>query len=192
MFFLNIFFLISNSFAKENFILNWDKLIPLNAYDFVPETGITFEMWDDKNFVKKLNEAGLKFNKKIIGKSIKLYGFMVPLEMDYHEDLIVNEFILVPSAGMCIHVPPPPPNQMVLIKLDKPQKARYMYQPISVEGILKILLLLKIHLIVFMKLILTISLILIMMNSLSTLKKVKNDFIFNILICIICSANNLV
>ena len=102
-FFLIFFFLISNSFAKENFILNWDKLIPLNAYDFVPETGITFEMWDDKNFVKKLNEAGLKFNKKIIGKSIKLYGFMVPLEMDYHGDLIVNEFILVPSAGMCIH-----------------------------------------------------------------------------------------
>ena len=89
-FFLIFFFLISNSFAKENFILNWDKLIPVNAYDFVPETGITFEMWDDKNFVKKLNEAGLKFNKKIIGKSIKLYGFMVPLEMDYHEDLIVN------------------------------------------------------------------------------------------------------
>ena len=136
-FFLIFFFLISNSFAKENFILNWDKLIPLNAYDFVPETGITFEMWDDKNFVKKLNEAGLKFNKKIIGKSIKLYGFMVPLEMDYHEDLIVNEFILVPSAGMCIHVPPPPPNQMVMIKLDKLQKARFMYQPIYVEGILK-------------------------------------------------------
>ena len=62
---------------------------------------------------------------------------MVPLEMDYHEDLIVNEFILVPSAGMCIHVPPPPPNQMVMIKLDNPIKARYMYQPISVEGILK-------------------------------------------------------
>ena len=136
-FFLIFFFLISNSFAKENFILNWDKLIPVNAYDFVPETGITFEMWDDKNFVKKLNKEGLKFNKKIIGKSIKLYGFMVPLEMDYHEDLIVNEFILVPSAGMCIHVPPPPPNQMVMIKLDKPLKARYMYQPISVEGILK-------------------------------------------------------
>ena len=54
-FFLIFFFLISNSFAKENFILNWDKLIPLNAYDFVPETGITFEMWDDKNFVKKFN-----------------------------------------------------------------------------------------------------------------------------------------
>ena len=37
-FLLIFFFLISNSFAKENFILNWDKLIPLNAYDFVPET----------------------------------------------------------------------------------------------------------------------------------------------------------
>ena len=133
-FFLIFFFLISNSFAKENFILNWDKLIPLNAYDFVPETGITFEMWDDKNFVKKLNEAGLKFNKKIIGKSIKLYGFMVPLEMDYHEDLIVNEFILVPSAGMCIHVPPPPPNQMIFVKMAQSIPLDMDYRGISITG----------------------------------------------------------
>ena len=37
---------------------------------------------------------------------------------------------------MCIHVPPPPPNQMIFIKLKKPEKVRYMYQPIAVEGVL--------------------------------------------------------
>ena len=72
----------------------------------------------------------------MIGKNIKLYGFMVPLKTDYTDSLVVNEFVLVPSAGMCIHVPPPPPNQMVFIKLNKPEKARHMYKPISVEGIL--------------------------------------------------------
>ncbi len=137
LFFLLIFiFLQQNAHSKENYILNWDKLIPENAYDFIPEDGGTDELWQDKSFLKKLDIAGLKINKKMVGKKIKLYGFMVPLKTDYTETLIVNEFVLVPTAGMCIHVPPPPPNQMVFVKLNKPEKARYMYNPISVEGIL--------------------------------------------------------
>ena len=47
---------------------------------------------------------------------------MVPLEFDYGEGLTVEEFVLVPDAGMCIHVPPPPPNQMIFVKL-KNQKS---------------------------------------------------------------------
>ena len=62
---------------------------------------------------------------------------MVPLEFDYVEGLTVEEFVLVPDAGMCIHVPPPPPNQMIFVKLKKPEKVRFMYQPILIEGVLK-------------------------------------------------------
>jgi len=132
-----LFFFISNPFANEAYILNWEKLIPKNAYDFIPKDGGSDELWQNKNFLKKIDIAGLKINTNLVGKKIKLYGFMVPLEMDYNETLMVNQFILVPSAGMCIHVPPPPPNQMVFVKLKKPVKARYMYNPISVEGVLK-------------------------------------------------------
>ena len=59
------------------------------------------------------------------------------LDFDYGEALTVKEFVLVPDAGMCIHVPPPPPNQMIFVKLKKAEKVRYMYQPILIEGILK-------------------------------------------------------
>ena len=38
---------------------------------------------------------------------MKLAGFLVPLEM---EGLIGKQFILVPTAGACIHTPPPPVN----------------------------------------------------------------------------------
>ncbi len=41
---------------------------------------------------------------------------MVPLE-DSQKDVI--EFLLVPSPQACIHVPPPPPNQMVYVKMKK-------------------------------------------------------------------------
>ena len=75
--------------------------------------------------------------KNLIGKSVKIPGFAVPLEEDEEGFEFVKEFLLVPVYGMCIHVPPPPPNQMIFIKLNKPEKVRYMYQPIAVVGILK-------------------------------------------------------
>ncbi len=50
------------------------------------------------------------------GKAVKIPGFMVPLE-DNQRDVV--EFLLVPSAQACIHVPPPPPNQMVYVKMKK-------------------------------------------------------------------------
>ena len=134
---LVFFIFISIVLGKETFNLKWEQLVPSYAYDFVPESGVTDEMWEDENFLKKVDEAGLLINKDVIGKRIRIDGFMVPLDFDYGEALTVEEFVLVPDAGMCIHVPPPPPNQMILIKLKDPERVRYMFQPIAVEGILK-------------------------------------------------------
>ncbi|HEY1079019.1 MAG TPA: DUF3299 domain-containing protein [Bdellovibrio sp.] len=50
------------------------------------------------------------------GKPVKIPGFMVPLE-DEQRDVV--EFLLVPSPQACIHVPPPPPNQMVYVKMKR-------------------------------------------------------------------------
>ena len=123
--------------SKDSISLKWLELVPKYAYDFVPETGVTDEMWEDEVFLKKVEKAGLLINEDLIGQKIRIDGFMVPLDFDYGEALTVEEFVLVPDAGMCIHVPPPPPNQMVFVKLDKAVKVRYMYQPIAVEDILK-------------------------------------------------------
>ena len=132
-----VFFLTIASFSKDNITLKWVELVPKFAYSFIPDEGVSDEMWEDEDFLKKVEKAGLMINKEIIGKKIRIDGFMVPLDFDYGEALTVEEFVLVPDAGMCIHVPPPPPNQMIFIKLKKPEKVRYMYQPIAVEGILK-------------------------------------------------------
>ena len=135
---LLIFLLIlKNGYSNDSFRLKWLELVPKYAYDFVPESGVTEEMWEDEIFLKNVEKAGLLINDEVIGKKIKIDGFMVPLEFDYGEALTVEEFVLVPDAGMCIHVPPPPPNQMIFVKLKKAEKVRYMYQPILIEGILK-------------------------------------------------------
>ena len=52
-------------------------------------------------------------NDALNGKKVKLPGFIAPLENN--EDK-VTEFLLVPYYGACIHVPPPPINQTVMVK----------------------------------------------------------------------------
>ncbi len=52
--------------------------------------------------------------QKIDGQRVKIPGFIVPLEDNNRQ---VTEFLLVPSPQACIHVPPPPPNQMVYVKM---------------------------------------------------------------------------
>lgn len=68
------------------------------------------------------------------GKLIKMPGFMVPLEDEQRK---VTEFLLVPTPQACIHVPPPPPNQMVYVKMKKGVAAK-IGAPIWVYGEFKI------------------------------------------------------
>lgn len=66
-------------------------------------------------------------------KDVKIPGFMVPLEDDQKA---VVEFLLVPSPQACIHVPAPPPNQMVYVKMKKGTEAAQ--GPIWVYGKLQL------------------------------------------------------
>ena len=50
------------------------------------------------------------------GKRVRIGGYVVPLDF---EATNVKEFLLVPFVGACIHVPPPPPNQIIYVKSAK-------------------------------------------------------------------------
>ncbi len=73
------------------------------------------------------------------GKSVRIPGFVVPIETDGEGNL--KEFFLVPYFGACIHVPPPPANQIIYGRLDKPipmvniWDAFWMEGRLNVEGI---------------------------------------------------------
>ena len=66
------------------------------------------------------------------GHKIKIGGFTVPFEYGRHAK--VTEFLLVPYYGACLHQPPPPPNQTIHVKTDKPMKLRDLAQAVWVEG----------------------------------------------------------
>ena len=75
--------------------------------------------------------------RQLIGKSIKIPGFAVPLEGDDGFEY-VKEFLLVPTFGACIHVPPPPPNQVIHVILDKPVYFEKLMYAVWVSGIVEI------------------------------------------------------
>ena len=70
------------------------------------------------------------------GKTVKIPGFIVPLE-DYEEE--GAEFLLVPYFGACVHTPPPPPNQMVYVRMQDGKKLKFgWWDPVWMEGTLRI------------------------------------------------------
>ena len=70
------------------------------------------------------------------GKLVKIPGFIVPLE-DYEEE--GAEFLLVPYFGACVHTPPPPPNQMVYVRMQGGKKLKFgWWDPVWMEGTLQI------------------------------------------------------
>ncbi|HEY7553639.1 MAG TPA: DUF3299 domain-containing protein [Candidatus Binatia bacterium] len=93
-------------------------------------------MWEE------LQQLDLKTGKapasltKFDGTIIRVPGFVIPLE---DNDQAVSEFLLVPYPMACIHVPAPPPNLIVHVKMDKGKKVAFdFYAPVWAQGRLKI------------------------------------------------------
>ena len=68
------------------------------------------------------------------GSSVKIPGFVIPLEGD---DEKVTEFLLVPFLGACIHVPPPPPNQIIYVRFKDGAPIQQLWDVVYIVGTLK-------------------------------------------------------
>jgi len=67
---------------------------------------------------------------------VRIAGFLVPLNLN--ENNMIDEFLLVPYFGACIHVPPPPPNQIVHVSYSKGINPDKLYEPFNVTGLLEV------------------------------------------------------
>jgi hypothetical protein len=65
------------------------------------------------------------------GKEVSIGGYVVPFDFDA---TTVKEFLLVPFVGACIHVPPPPANQIIYVKSDKGFEVGGQFDPVTVTG----------------------------------------------------------
>jgi hypothetical protein len=68
------------------------------------------------------------------GKRVRIGGYVVPLDFDATK---VTEFLLVPFVGACIHVPPPPPNQVIYVKSAEGFEVQGQFDPVYVTGTIK-------------------------------------------------------
>lgn len=68
------------------------------------------------------------------GQLVRIPGYVVPL--DGTEQGRYTEFLFVPYMGACIHSPPPPPNQIILVRAPEGQAITDIWIPYYVEGTL--------------------------------------------------------
>lgn len=74
--------------------------------------------------------------KKLEGKLVRIPGFVVPLD-DFQEE--GAEFLLVPYYGACVHTPPPPPNQIVMVGMAGRKSVKLnLFDAVWMSGRLKI------------------------------------------------------
>jgi len=74
--------------------------------------------------------------KKLDGKTVRVPGFVVPLDDAAEEGA---EFLLVPYYGACVHTPPPPPNQMAFVQMAGKRSVRLgLFDAIWMEGTLRV------------------------------------------------------
>jgi hypothetical protein len=126
--------------AKGYEDVEWDDLLP-EGYDPVsilaryqaeiddaPE-GSKAERVLYEKVMGEFNNAGA--NQSLSGKTIRIPGYVAPLETNGN---LVNEFLLVPYYGSCIHTPPPPAHQTVMVNPDKGIPVSSLHRPVWVVG----------------------------------------------------------
>lgn len=69
-------------------------------------------------------------------RKVRIPGFVVPLKVG--DDQRIYEFFLVPYFGACIHVPPPPPNQIIHVTYKPGFTVDVLYNPFWVKGVMQI------------------------------------------------------
>ena len=83
----------------------------------------------------KSSEAPVPIVSDLDGKRVRIGGYVVSLDFDATR---VKEFLLVPFVGACIHVPPPPANQIIYVKSAKGFEVQGTFDPVWVTGTMKV------------------------------------------------------
>jgi hypothetical protein len=92
--------------------------------------------WEDLQLLDYKTGRTPQSLKKLDGSVVRIPGYIIPLE---DNDQSVSEFLLVPYPLACIHVPAPPPNLIVHVKMDNGRKVPFdFYEPVWAQGRLKI------------------------------------------------------
>ena len=115
--------------------IDWDDLLPADERGKPVAMPAPLHGSLGENAEKAAQLRGSSVNLALNGVHVRLPGFIVPLELD--ERGRVRKMLLAPYVGACIHVPAPPPNQIVYIELDEPAKTT-LYDAYWITGRMRV------------------------------------------------------
>jgi hypothetical protein len=127
--------------------LDWNELMPQKwLKDIRADMAAMNKLAYLQDTSDEANQAMEKLRKKfdaaplvsgLFQRKVRLPGYVVPLDADRSNK---REFLIVPYWGACIHTPPPPANQIVLVRpmpASKVRKVPETMEVVWVEGELK-------------------------------------------------------
>jgi len=112
--------------------LDWLELMPKDEVDSLMEAPTMAH----EGMFKQEQTGSFRTIPELDGSKVKIAGYIVPVEVS--SDGQMSEFFIVPYFGACIHVPPPPPNQIILARLEKPIPVTEIYDAYWIEGTLNV------------------------------------------------------
>lgn len=124
--------------------ITWDDLLPTHwANEIKLQMAAVGRLGFLVDGSEQANEAMQQLRKKWdnapidpthINSAIRIAGYVVSLDANRKQ---ISEFLLVPYFGACIHLPPPPANQIILVRLKKPTTKLASMDTVWVQGTLR-------------------------------------------------------
>ena len=142
-----------NLMASDYKELIWDDLIPEAELEIMEQISSLLtsphepldpnaDIRDDINSaMDQINDPdvqgvmnSINIRPELNNQSVSIPGFIVPLETN--DENAITEFFLVPYFGACIHVPPPPPNQIIFVRYKEGLQVKGIWMPFEIKGTL--------------------------------------------------------
>lgn len=123
--------------ASERLELSWADLLPDGEAQRIAELQMQYYGGGIDHFGAGPMAQIETFNvvEDLDGQKVRIGGYVLPLDFTGSREL--NRFLLVPYIGACIHVPPPPPNQLVFVTTDAPVEVRGLWDPVFLDGVMR-------------------------------------------------------
>lgn len=143
---------VTTAYAKATGynLITWDELLPSSDLQalragptsFLPSEGSSTDTISSPLTMKRAKPrdayeralVSVGVRSEYNNKKIKLPGFIVPVDIQGEGE--TKTFFFVPYFGACLHLPPPPPNQIVYAKFAKGYKVSDLNQPYYIEATL--------------------------------------------------------
>lgn len=117
--------------AEEPREIEWQELMPVGWKPKMPDFSSFFH---DPTAPAAMQEEDAPVVAALDNALVSIKGWLVPLE--WGSDAL-KEFLFVPWFGACLHVPPPPPNQIIRVTLEQGVPEREMFEAQQITGRLR-------------------------------------------------------